>query len=117
MSEYQLSEFRCALCGNCCRGDGYVRISPTELARIAEHLQLPKADFVEQFTRAPEIVEHSEVGDLWLIDKPGPEQECIFLENNRCAINAVKPSQCIGFPLKWRTPDIMEYCEGMRRAQ
>jgi Fe-S-cluster containining protein len=71
--------------------------------------------FKAVYTRRPEIASQAENGDTWLIDKPGPELECIFLENNRCRIHAVKPSQCIGFPMKWRTPDILDYCEGMRQ--
>lgn len=113
--EYQINPFACAMCGNCCRGEGYVRISPEEGRRIAEHLGLSHEDFLARYTREPEIRSHAEAGDLWLIDKPGPEQECIFLENNLCAVNPVKPVQCIGFPLKWRTPDVMDYCVGMQR--
>ncbi len=84
--------------------------------RIAAHLDLVREDFLASYTREPEIKDQSAVGVRWLIDKSGPEQECIFLENNRCIINDVKPTQCIGFPTKWRTPDIMDYCEGMRRG-
>lgn len=84
--------------------------------RIAAHLDIAHEEFSASYTREAEIVDQAAVGDVWLTDKPGPEQECIFLENNRCVINDVKPTQCIGFPTKWRTPDIMDYCEGMRRT-
>ncbi len=119
MSQYFIEEFACAGCGNCCRGEGYVRVTPEELARIAGHLKLEMPglelpDFLDQYTRKPEIPAHADTGDLWLIDQPGPEQECVFLENNRCKIHSVKPAQCIGFPTKWRTPDIMDYCVGMQ---
>ena len=113
--EYQITPFVCAMCGNCCRGEGYVRIRSDEAPRIAAYLGLSLDDFLARYTRTPEIPSQAAAGDLWFIDKPGPEQECIFLENNLCAINPVKPEQCIGFPLKWRTPDIMEYCVGMQR--
>ena len=107
--------FLCAQCGNCCRGEGYVRITAAESEKIAQHLGLTIAEFADMYTRQPEISSQSGHGDLWLLDKPGPEMECIFLEDNRCRIHEAKPVQCIGFPLKWRTPDIMDYCEGMKR--
>jgi uncharacterized protein len=113
-SVYQLKEFACALCGNCCRGEGFVRVRAHEIPRIAEYLRLSQEDFLATLCREPENAEHTAEGDTWLLDRPGPLQECIFLENNRCRINAVKPEQCLGFPLKWRTPDIMDYCVGMQ---
>ena len=112
--DYPIKEFACALCGNCCRGEGFVRVRAHEIPRIANYLRLSQEDFLETLCREPENAEHAAEGDTWLLDQPGPLQECIFLENNRCRINAVKPEQCLGFPLKWRTPDIMDYCVGMK---
>lgn len=112
---YQINEFQCAMCGNCCRGEGYVRLRPDDITRMAEHLEISEAEFIETYTRAPGIPAHADAGDLWLKDKPGPEQECILLENNLCRVHPVKPPACVGFPLTWRTPDVMDYCEGMRR--
>jgi len=113
--EYKIQEFACARCGNCCRGDGYVRCTPDDITRMANHLDIAREEFVNLYTRQPEIAAQAEIGDLWLIDKPGPEQECIMLENNLCRVHQAKPVQCIGFPMKWRTPDVMDYCEGMKR--
>lgn len=81
---------------------------------MAELLGLTVEEFIARYTRAPEIAEHGESGDLWLNDKPGPEMECIFLEHNRCIVHDAKPVQCVGFPLKWRTADVMDYCVGMQ---
>lgn len=113
--EYQVDEFRCAMCGNCCRGDGYVRCTPDDISRMAAHLGMTPDKFTEEFTRTPEIADQAACGDLWLLDRSGPEQECIMLEGNACRVHAAKPVQCVGFPLKWRTPDVMDYCEGMKR--
>ncbi len=115
MSAYEIEEFACARCGNCCRGDGYVRVTPDDINRMADALQMPVAQFIETYARTPEIASQAAEGDLWLLDKPGPEQECIMLEGNLCRVHKAKPVQCVGFPMKWRTPDIMDYCEGMRR--
>lgn len=102
------------MCGNCCRGDGYVRVTPEDVRRMAECLEMSDKEFITRYTRAPEIKQQLDCGDLWLLDKPGPEQECIMLENNLCRVHKAKPTQCVGFPMKWRTPDIMDYCEGMK---
>lgn len=106
--------FVCAQCGNCCRGEGYVRIDPEDANRIASHLGISISKFKAQYTRPPEAGVKAEPDDLWLLDKPGPEMECIFLENNQCIIHEAKPVQCIGFPLRWRTPDVLDYCVGMQ---
>ncbi|MGI8905247.1 MAG: YkgJ family cysteine cluster protein [Candidatus Sumerlaeaceae bacterium] len=112
---YNITEFSCAMCGNCCRGEGYVRVTPEDIGQMAALLKISVAEFQSRYTRTPEITDHSSAGDLWLLDKPGPEMDCIFLENNRCQVHASKPVQCIGFPLKWRTPDVTDYCVGMQR--
>ncbi len=113
--EYRIASFQCAMCGNCCRGEGYVRIRPDDARRIARHLGLELAEFHARYCREAEMKSHREAGDVWLVDKGGPDLDCIFLEGNLCSVNDVKPEQCLGFPTKWRTPDIMDYCVGMQR--
>ena len=103
------------MCANCCRGPGFVRLQADEIDRIAAFLHISRDEFLRRFTRTPEIKEHAARGDLWLLDKPGPAQECIFLADNRCSIHDAKPDHCVGFPTRWRTPDVMDYCEGMRK--
>lgn len=112
---FNINEFACARCGNCCRGEGYVRITQNDIRRMAAHMQITADQFVAAFTRTPDVKEQAEAGDLWLLDKPGPEQECILLVGNLCRVHPEKPVQCVGFPTKWRTTDFMDYCEGMRR--
>src|SRR5687767_3034645 len=112
-TEYQVKPFACAMCGNCCRGEGYVRVTAADVSAMAALLNISEETFRATYTRTPDYPDHAAVGDLWLHDKPGPEQECIFLEGNACRIHDAKPTQCVGFPLKWRTPDIMNYCVGM----
>lgn len=111
---YELKEFVCARCGNCCRGEGIVRVTTAEAQAIAQYLGLTCEEFYERYTRDPEDPHDAEQGTRWLIDKPGPLRECIFLENNLCRIHPVKPERCRTFPLAWRTPDIMDYCVGMQ---
>lgn len=109
-----LEPFECACCGNCCRGEGYVVLSPAQVASAAACLGVSVADFLAVYTRPPEIAAHAERGDVWLRDMPGPGKECIMLENGLCRIHAAKPEMCRRFPLSWRTRDIMDYCRGMQ---
>jgi hypothetical protein len=109
-----IKPFACAMCGNCCRGKGYVRVTPEEVRRIAAHLGMAVDEFVRTLTRKPEIAAHAKVGDLWLIEENAPDYRCPFLEGSHCTVNPVKPAQCAGFPLKWRTRGMVEECVGMK---
>jgi len=52
-----------------------------------------------------------------LIDQSDPDKCCTFLTpDNKCRIHEVKPKQCIGFPIKWRPDNILDFCEGWRTA-
>ncbi len=111
---YEIREFVCARCGNCCRGEGIVRVTPVEAQAIAQFLGLSLEEFTARYTRDAEAAADRDKGVRWLLDKPGPLQECIFLEDNLCRIHPVKPHRCRTFPLEWRTPDILDYCVGMQ---
>ncbi|MGC8740784.1 MAG: YkgJ family cysteine cluster protein [Candidatus Sumerlaeaceae bacterium] len=114
-ANYELKEFVCARCGNCCRGEGIVRVKPDEAMSIAAFLGLSLDEFYAHFTRDPEDPGDAQQGIRWLIDKPGPLRECIFLDGNLCRVHPVKPERCRAFPLAWRTPDILDYCVGMQQ--
>ena len=109
---YEVGPFRCVGCGNCCRGGGYVRVTRDEAAAIAKFLGLALGRFVRAYARRPRITYQAAEGDLWLRDKPNSD-DCIFLVKNRCRINPVKPSQCLGFPSAWRDPGMAENCRGL----
>ena len=103
-----LENFVCQQCGNCCAVDGIVQVSIEETNRIAEFLEISLEEFREKYaTRIP--------GRGWvLLDKTGSD-DCIFLtENRKCAIQPVKPRQCVNFPTKWISDDAEEYCEGIK---
>lgn len=109
----QASQFKCAMCGNCCRIDGFVRITLQECATVAAYLGVPAEVFVRDYTRTPDVAEHAAAGDLWLKDN-SVTGACCMLSENLCSINPVKPESCRGFPLRWRTPEFLDYCLGMR---
>ena len=108
---YKVEPFACHQCGNCCRGDGYVDMSPDDVARAAALLGRSEAEFLAErcSVRAD--------GRVHLIDQGDRLRSCTFLSaDNLCQIHAAKPSQCQGFPMKWRPPDALEICAGLRHA-
>ena len=101
--------FTCTQCGNCCTGPpGYVWISPAEISRLAESLQLTDAQIIERYCR--------KIGERYsLREKRGPGgNDCIFLtelddaassegrsvtlKRRGCAIYTVRPLQCRTWP-------------------
>ena len=111
-SSYEVRHFECVACGNCCRGGGFVRVTEEEAAAIAKFLGLTLQRFIRSYARRPRIALQAAAGDLWLRDKPDSDA-CIFLVKNKCRINPVKPSQCLGFPARWRDPGMAENCKGL----
>lgn len=109
MSVYDMEEgvtYACQRCGNCCRWPGEVPVSDAEIARIAAHLGLAEADFIETYT----TVRSNRTG-LTLVEKPN--DECVFLDGIDCRIQAVKPDQCAGFPNRWNFPGWRDTCEAI----
>ena len=109
---YEVEEFVCHQCGNCCRGDGYVELSEGNIAQISEFLDLSREAFLDTFAQFDRPTQ------TWhLIDQSDDLKSCIFLaEDNSCRINPVKPQQCRDFPTRWRPDNIIDFCEGWRAA-
>jgi len=99
--------FQCLGCGNCCRGEGFVTVSETEIERMAGYLKISVERFKETYTVGAIF------GDYWIREKPN--RDCIFLENNRCLVHPVKPDQCRSFPFSWSNKDSAEICPAMRK--
>ena len=97
----------CQRCTNCCRWPGLVKVGDAEIAAIALHLGLIEDDFIQHYTRL-----RPQRDGLALIDK-GESRECVFLDGRDCAIQAVKPVQCAGFPNAWNFPAWREVCEAV----
>jgi Fe-S-cluster containining protein len=76
---------------------------------ILQHLNINMRTFLKKYARK------DRTGYI-LRDHPGPLKECIFLENNRCIVHAVKPQQCRDFPRKWHDREMLNNCEGMKAA-
>lgn len=102
------TDFQCLRCGACCRHPGEVRLAEGEAEAIAALLGLEVGAFTDIYTTL-----RPDRRGLRLTERAGGA--CVFLEGNppRCAIQAVKPAQCRGFPLSWRYPDAERVCAAL----
>ncbi|MCX7818721.1 MAG: YkgJ family cysteine cluster protein, partial [Kiritimatiellae bacterium] len=86
--------FACECCGACCRWPGLVRLSALDVDRLAAHLRLDPATFVERFCKlAPNRAQ------LALNERA--DGACVFLDGRICAVYPARPEQCRAFPLQW----------------
>ncbi|TAI49603.1 YkgJ family cysteine cluster protein [Flagellimonas allohymeniacidonis] len=90
MDELHESEFErtdCLTCANCCKTTGPLFTS-ADIERIAKHLRLRPAEFIQQYLRVDEDNDHV------LQEVP-----CAFLgDDNACFIYEVRPKACREFP-------------------
>jgi hypothetical protein len=93
--------FECVCCGNCCAGpeEGYVWVTPAEIAAIARHLGLSERHFRRRYVRR--------AGGRFSLIERGDNRDCIFLAGDgegrrRCTIYPVRPRQCRTWPF-WNT--------------
>ena len=107
----QLDDFShkvpCVMCGACCRWEGEVKISEEEITRLANFLKITEEDFIQSYTQLR--YDRKGLGVKMLEDGT-----CIFLgECNVCRVHSVKPSQCKGYPFRWRTRDSALHCQAV----
>ena len=96
--------FRCIGCGACCKHvHMQVPVETLDAFRIVKHLQQQGEDiecmddFWERYTE-PALL--NECGFfVYFLKTQGPEEACIFLQDNRCRIHTVNPRACRIYPL------------------
>ena len=86
-------------------------MTDAEIDAIAAFLSIPTEIFIADYTCLTE-----DRRGLSLVERD--DGSCVFHETNpsKCAINAVKPSQCRGFPLKWNFPNWEKLCAGSGKS-
>jgi uncharacterized protein len=83
--------FKCTGCGECCTGSpGVVWISDVEIEALAQHLDLSKETFIQEYTHVLE-------GKRSLIEDPHT-YDCVFLKERKCTVYQHRPKQCRTFP-------------------
>ncbi len=100
------TRYLCQRCANCCRWPGDVHVDDAEITRLARFLDIGESEFIERHAR----LNHRRTG-LSLTEQD--DGSCIFLKQNRCLVQAVKPRQCEGFPNRWRFPGWRRVCEAV----
>lgn len=110
--------FGCTRCGNCCTGSaGTVRVSDTEILRLAERVELTDAQFRTAYTRKLRR------GDISLRERS--DGSCIFYdESGGCSVHSDRPQQCRTWPF-WssvvhspeRWSEEARDCPGMNRGR
>lgn len=100
--------YECQRCTACCRWPGQVRLTDAEITRLANYKGISEWAFIQEYTRL-----NSDRRGLALRDKENGE--CIFLENDNCAVQSVKPQQCRDFPNLWNFPGFEKVCHSLPR--
>lgn len=109
--------FECTGCGRCCTGEpgGIIALSEDEVAVIAKHKEMEVSTFRRGFVHK---IDHG------LSLKEKENGDCIFLEENKCSIYAVRPGKCRSYPFWFenlRSPeawsDACRTCEGIGQGK
>ena len=103
MADNPASPNACIRCGACCRQPGDVRLQDDETEAIAHFLHLTIHDFTAAYTRL-------RANRSGLILSEAADGACIFLQDNQCHIQSVKPRQCRDYPKTWHIPGEDQFC-------
>ena len=80
------SVFTCRMCGQCCRGEGGIVVSPKDLLRITCALNMSAEEFAAKY---------GEMRGGKLQIRTGEDGFCIFFaEGKGCTVHAGKPDVC-----------------------
>ncbi len=94
-------DFRCRLCGNCCRNvKDRLMLEPLDAYHLARFLRdCGEAEQVEDvyglYTH-PDLLE--DCYSIFLLNTAEPDDACIFLEDNRCRVYEARPKVCRIYP-------------------
>lgn len=86
--------FACTRCSDCCRHTpGYVFLSESDLARVANYLAIDTAEARSRYCRRIDI---GGFGRVSLKEKAN--LDCILWEDGGCSVYEARPLQCRSFP-------------------
>ena len=82
--------FDCQMCGQCCEGEGGIVLSPKDLKRLYEGLNLEKQAFLDAYG----VFRNGK----WQV-RTGEDGNCIFFRAGQsCTVHAIKPDVCRACP-------------------
>ena len=106
MPESRPEKFVCTCCGNCCRGEGYVYVTKSDIARLAEGLEITEQEFLKAYC---------DRHNRRYVLKNHANNDCIFLHDNKCRVHAFKPTQCERWPF-WKSVATSRSCFGFAKS-
>jgi Fe-S-cluster containining protein len=89
MAEEIEEQIDCTQCANCCRV-ATVRLSDRDVERLAKHLSVTRAQFLDEYTTTSD--------EEGLILRRTDAAGCVFLEGNTCTVYDARPDTCSRFP-------------------
>lgn len=85
-----VEEFDCKGCGHCCEGAGGIIVTPREIARLSEFLDMAVEKFERQY--AEQVNGKTRV-------RTGESGRCVFFtEGIGCGVHPAKPDVCRAWP-------------------
>ncbi len=101
-------------CIRCCEAKGFIYVTGEDVARLAAHVGLTRAEFKRRYLCGAAPL---------LRFRKQRNKQCPFLLSNGCSVHAVKPLQCSSFPY-WpevlakasERREVAGYCPGMNRG-
>ena len=89
MAEGIEEQIDCTVCANCCRV-ATVRLSDRDIERLARHLSVTRAQFLDEYTTTSD--------EEGLILRRTDAAGCTFLEGTTCTVYDARPDTCSRFP-------------------
>jgi len=106
MKPHETFQFACQNCGDCCRNVRQaVMVESLDLFRMARHLHMDIAEAAERYTEVGIIAWGA---PILLMKTTEPDGACVFLKDNRCVIQPVKPRACRLYPLSVGPDDALK---------
>lgn len=92
--------FSCTRCGDCCRGfpddNNLVMVSPQEIRRISEALNVPRDEIAEPYPESIVLENGTSLTFEWAIRRV--HGECRFFRDGRCLVYECRPWICRTYP-------------------
>ncbi|MFA5167047.1 MAG: YkgJ family cysteine cluster protein [Candidatus Omnitrophota bacterium] len=105
---FLMAHSQCHRCDACCKQPGFVYLKKGDAERLAAHLEMD----IYQFTGTHCLL----MGRQHLALRKHPDETCLFLGPDGCAVYEARPAQCRDFPLNWKTERSLNYCEWLKSA-
>ncbi len=89
--------FRCTMCGNCCRDREDILLSPVDIFNLAKHFNKQPFEIIKSYCEV--YIGNSSKMPIVRLLPIGIDKRCPFLKGNRCSVHNSKPNVCALFPL------------------